>query len=256
MASIRTVCQTLSTPAPRTNAFSRPPISKTLPPHIFAGVSSILHLIGTSFEDVEEELDEETLDFLDPVLRTTDNKNDNDPDFKEVIYALIVAIYFLALARRRNSATDDASSKKMDKKTFAEMRQTALASLGLPTSQRRHRDDVDQWIALLMEQDWVSGHEWFENIPQAGDVDGDEAYFSGNEDAHGEEDGTGARQKAVPGRGPLLSEDKRGGLLPGLGTMMQHRVDWLSEDRREDFLEWKADIMERIEKMEREQVVA
>jgi origin recognition complex subunit 6 len=28
--------------------------------------------------------------------------------------------------------------------------------------------------------------------------------------------------------------------------MMQDRVDWLSEDRREDFVEWKADIMSRI----------
>jgi Origin recognition complex subunit 6 (ORC6). len=41
-------------------------------------------------------------------------------------------------------------------------------------------------------------------------------------------------------------ESSHGGLLPGLGTMMQDRIDWLSEDRREDFVEWKADIMSRI----------
>lgn len=33
--------------------------------------------------------------------------------------------------------------------------------------------------------------------------------------------------------------------------MMQDRVDWLSEDRKADFIEWKEEIMERIKGMEK-----
>lgn len=239
-------------------------MSKTFPPHIFAGVSSVLYFIGTSFENAAE-LDEETVEFLEPVLWTKDPENDED--FKEVIYALIVAVYFLVLARRRNpthvedeegeegeeggnSAAQPSESRKMDKKTFSEMRQTALVSLGLSSAERRHRDDVDQWIALIMEQGWVNGNEWFENIPQAGELDGDEAYLSGQDEE--EDDGGVSAKRAYKDVSALAKEDdSRGGLLPGLGTMMQDRVDWLSEHRREDYLDWKAEIMERVEMMEK-----
>ncbi|KAJ5241670.1 uncharacterized protein N7469_003261 [Penicillium citrinum] len=44
MAAIRTICKTLATPAPRTTTWSRPPISRTLPPLIFPAVSSILFM--------------------------------------------------------------------------------------------------------------------------------------------------------------------------------------------------------------------
>ncbi|RMJ22373.1 hypothetical protein PHISP_06757 [Aspergillus sp. HF37] len=231
MNSIRTVCKTLSTPAPRTNTFSRPPVSKTLPPHIFAGVSSVLYFIGSSFQDAGEELDEETLEFLEPVLLTKDLEN-ADEVCREVIYALIVAVYFLVLARRRNPSHPDeqgeeggnypasatADSRKMDKKTFAEMRQTALVSLGLPSSEHRHRDDVDQWIALVMEQGWVGGKEWFENIPQAGELDGDDAYLSGEDALEDDYDDYDGRKGMATGLGSILSKDAaRGGLLPGWG---------------------------------------
>lgn len=265
MNSIRTVCKTLSTPAPRTSTWSRPPISRTLPPHVFAGVSSILYFVSkVSSANNEsgdgEELDEDMLEFVEPVLLAKDQ--DKDEDFKELVDALIVAIYFLVLARRRTpnpsaSTAENApgeEARKMDKKTFSEMRQTALTSLGLPTSERRHRDDVDQWIALIMEQSWANGKEWFENIPQAGELDGDEAYLSdlgGDEDDGGLRDGKRPKMMGKARVSMFSKASERGGLLPGLGTMMQDRVDYLSDDRREDFVEWKADIMARVEQMER-----
>lgn len=197
------------------------------------------------------------MEFLEPVILAKDKENDED--FKEIVNALIVAVYFLVLARRRqpgssgdDTATEAAEAKKMDKKTFSEMRQTALVSLGLPSTERRHREDVDQWIALVMEQGWAHGKEWFENVPLAGELDGDEGAL-GDELVGGvvEED-VGRGRLMVSGRGALVAgKSSRRGLLPGLGTMMQDRVDWLSEDRREDYLEWKADMVARIEQMER-----
>lgn len=234
------------------STWSRPPISRTLPPHIFAGVSSILHLI-----DSEDEFDEEATEFLEPVISAKDEEKDED--LKELINALVVSVYFLVLARRRQpgeSSADNAQdqSRKMDKKTFSEMRQTALVSLGFPSTERRHREDVDQWIALIMEQNWAHGKEWFENIPPAGELDGDDEFLSDDGGHYGEE-GNGnpitKRPKTIPGdRGLFSSAGSRRGLLPGLGTMMQDRVDWLSPERREDYAEWKADIMTHIEEVE------
>lgn len=234
------------------STWSRPPISRTLPPHIFAGVSSILHLI-----DSEDELDEEATEFLEPVVSA--KNREKDEDFKELINALVVSVYFLVLARRRQpgeSSADDSQgeSRKMDKKTFSEMRQAALVSLGFPSTERRHREDVDQWIALVMEQNWAHGKEWFENIPQAGELDGDDEFLSDDGRHYGEE-GSGNRStkrlKTIPGdRGLFSSAGSRGGLLPGLGTMMQDRVDWLSPERCEDYAEWRADFMARVEHAE------
>ncbi|KAJ5506836.1 Origin recognition complex subunit 6 [Penicillium expansum] len=174
MTAIRTVCKILSTPAPRTNTWSRPPISRTLPPHIFSGVSSVLYLTSSMSND-EPGWDRESLDFLEPIVSI--NGSDKDDDFKELVYAMAVAVYFLVLARRRNPGPDaeaDIEAQKMDKKTFIEMRQTALNSLGLKANDRRHRDDVDQWITLIMEQGWANGQEWFENIPYAGQLYGED----------------------------------------------------------------------------------
>ncbi|PYH96599.1 hypothetical protein BO71DRAFT_348685 [Aspergillus ellipticus CBS 707.79] len=254
MTSIRTVCKTLSTPAPRMSSWSRPPISRTLPPHIFTGVSSILYFISETTGKHDEDIDDEMMEFLQPVITVQDK--DKDEDFKELVYALVVAVYFLVLARRRQpSEADDAAeaeTKKMDKKTFSEMRQTALVSLGLLSMERRHREDVDQWIALIMEQSWAHGKEWFDNIPLAGELDGDDGLLSDQVAGYAEGEDGAPSGRGVTGRGPLAAgNSSRRGILPGLGTMMQDRVDWLSEDRQEDYVEWKADMLARIEQIER-----
>ncbi|KAJ5239111.1 Origin recognition complex subunit 6 [Penicillium chermesinum] len=228
MAAIRTVCKTLSTPAPRTTTWSRPPISRTLPPHIFAGVSTILYMTSSMSND-EEGMDEEVLDFLDPIVSIKGTTDDND--FKELVYAMVVAVYFLVLARRRNpppsadGEESNAEAQKMDTKTFTEMRQTALTSLGLPHD-RQHREDVDQWIAIILSQGWANGQEWFENIPLAGELDGEDD--EGNSFRNLDEEDAAFRGAKLPKRRDA------------------DRVDWLSEDRREDFVDWKADILSRI----------
>ncbi|KAJ5894773.1 hypothetical protein N7495_006464 [Penicillium taxi] len=256
MTAIRTVCKMLSTPAPRTNTWSRPPISRTLPPHIFSGVSSILYLSSRMSNDEDEDnYDEETMDFLEPIL--SNSNTEKDEDFKELVFAMVVAVYFLVLARRRNPAPSSdgeqaEGAQKLDKKTFTEMRQTALTCLGLPATEKRHRDDVDQWISLVMEQGWAGGQEWFENIPLAGDLDGEDDEGSSYRNLD-EEDasfrGVQLPKRQDTSRESYSSRNKRAPrdcLLPGLGTMMQDRVDWLSDDYREDFAEWKLDIMARI----------
>lgn len=270
MPSIRTVCKILSTPAPRMTLWSRPPISRTLPPHIFAGVSSILHFISKMTDKEIDELDEDASEFVN-IIRNPDEEEGED--YKEVVLALIVAVYFLVLARRRSlppntpatskqptaTASDNppmspaTESRKMDKKTFSEMRQTALSSLGLPAAEKRHGEDVDAWIEMIQTLKWAKGQEWFDNIPLAGERE--DEFGNGLYDDDDEVDGDGHGGKAHNTKRRKTNiflhagKDEEGLLLPGLGTMMQDRVDYLSEDRKEDFLEWKADMLERIGKI-------
>ncbi|QKX58122.1 uncharacterized protein TRUGW13939_05243 [Talaromyces rugulosus] len=259
MPSVRTVCKTLSTPAPRMSLLSRPPVSRTLPPHMFTGVSSILHFFSSMTDDAFGKLDEEASDFLE-ILRTPGEEKTDD--YKEIVMALVVAVYFLVLARRRSpgpvtentnaeSTPTPDESQKMDKKTFSEMRQTALSSLGLSPTDKRHGEDVDAWIALIMDQNWAKGQEWFDNIPSVGQRSDDFL----DENGHGLEDDDPMEASTPKRRRTKLfaqaGSNKEGALLPGLGTMMQDRVDYLSEDRREDYLEWKADMMKRIASMDK-----
>ena len=262
MHCIRTICNTLSTPAPSTSMRSRPPVSKTLPPHIFTGVSSVLHFVRN---ETSNKFDDESKKFLDRLLSIIDETSDR---YRELVIPLIVAVYFIALSRRRSPARMSGTSvesssssyvdngKRLDAKTFSEMRWAALSSAGLPPTQKRHRDDVDTWIALIMSQGWAKGKEWFENIPTAGADDTAE----GNIDDERSEEAelASSKRRKLRNSHDLLQADEslRGGLLPGLGTMMQDRVDWLSPDRREEYIAWKAEIMKRIEQMKEANVTA
>jgi origin recognition complex subunit 6 len=51
-------------------------------------------------------------------------------------------------------------------------------------------------------------------------------------------------------------DESPAGLQMGLGTMFQTAVDWLSEERREEFLEWKEGMMKQITALERRAGVA
>lgn len=269
MPSIRTVCKILSTPAPRMTLWSRPPISRTLPPHIFAGVSSILHFISKMTDRELDELDEDASEFVNIIRNPEEQESD---DYKEVVMALIVAIYFLVLARRRSPPNTPANGKqptaiesdnppmspatetrKMDKKTFSEMRQTALSGLGLPAAEKRHSEDVDAWIEMIQTLKWAKGQEWFDNIPLAGEREDESGNGLYDDDDEIDGDGHDGKAQSTKRRKTNIflhaGKNEEGLLLPGLGTMMQDRVDFLSEDRKEDFLDWKADMLERIGKV-------
>lgn len=61
-----------------------------------------------------------------------------------------------------------------------------------------------------------------------------------------------------PAKTPLRRKEKHvdvddlgaAGLLPGLGTMFQPAVDWLSDDRRSDYARWKKTILREVAAVE------
>lgn len=97
--------------------------------------------------------------------------------------------------------------------------------------------------------------EWYQNIPPGAETEQTDGVNETRND-HGEDsDGIDAlparRTPRKRQRGAAPLEKKPGSLQIGIGTMMQDKVDYLSEARRLDFLEWKAGIMARIEQIER-----
>ena len=255
MPLVRRICKALATPTPTSTARSRPAISTSFPPHIFAGISSIISFISSSATSEKRAENKDLDEFLEP-LDTPDG--DGLEEYKVRVKTLAVAVYFTVLARRQNlkiGSGNSKSSRKLDPKTYIDMCNAALAGVGLPSGQQKLlRQEVDAWTENIMKCDWATGMEWFENIPLPGDREGDEAGTPQGGHPYDEEEDEDSgllgpnrrRQKAI-----TSSEKVRGGLQPGLGTMMQDRVDWLSEDRRADFLEWKGGIMDRIKGLEK-----
>ncbi|KAK2736458.1 hypothetical protein FQN55_001634 [Onygenales sp. PD_40] len=260
MPVIRRVCKTLSTRTPTSTPASRPAISTRLPPHIFAGISSILFFVSQlqNKERGEGNQNAAHTAFLSPLTANTDPES-QDKTYRDRITELIVAVYFVVLARRRPNVTSSSTSaNKLDVAEYLEMSAAALAGVGLEG--KRYVDDVDMWLAIIMTRSWTKGTEWFDNVPgpgQAGEEEYGELDEGMDEDEDDEDEIVGPKRRKAIRRetrrrsGNVGSENarERSGLLPGLGTMMQERLDWLSEERREDYMLWREGVMERIRGM-------
>ncbi|KAL1646852.1 hypothetical protein SLS58_002987 [Diplodia intermedia] len=114
---------------------------------------------------------------------------------------------------------------------------------------------VEKLLVEAKERGWLD-MEWFGNVVQ-GDADVEMGDEDGDEEGDTEEDEGGAGVPPTPYT-PLKKRktktvDVQAGVSQGgLGTMMQDKVDYLSEARRAGFVKWKAGIMKRVERIERE----
>ena len=89
--------------------------------------------------------------------------------------------------------------------------------------------------------------EWHQNVPSF-----EEAGASAERDDEGASDEELPSLKR-PAKTPLRRKEKHGrvedddlgtaGLLPGLGTMFQPAIDWLSDEKRADYTRWKKDML-------------
>jgi origin recognition complex subunit 6 len=128
--------------------------------------------------------------------------------------------------------------------TYFAKHKTAAAVTTDPTSLHR---DIETYMQAA--KSW-SDMEWYMNIPAAGELDED----NGPATPRKQPAKTPLRRKEKHSQRKIGDEDVYGpaGLLPGLGTMFQPAVDWLSEERREDFAAWKQDILSSVEAIEQE----
>ncbi|KAL8848182.1 MAG: hypothetical protein Q9221_006790 [Calogaya cf. arnoldii] len=212
MKAIRGLCKRLGAPAAS--------------PHVFAGVSSILttplpHQANMTDDDLES-------------LRTLS------------VESLIVAVY--TLVRTRLSGVILESSDWMKQRDIA---LTALNQLrdGEETSTAIDPKSVMDWMQEIKRSRWTD-LDWFANIREGAGLglDDPEATHVNDSDSGGpdeDEPSVHGKRKAL-GHGP-----EKPYLQPGLNTMMQARVDYLSDEKRADYLIWKKEILARIDRMEK-----
>ncbi|KAL9124147.1 MAG: hypothetical protein Q9217_006499 [Psora testacea] len=194
------------------------------PHHIYAGVSSILAL--------QSRLDKPT-----------------GPPEAIKITALIIVIFFLVTTRLAGVPTPS--------EQYVHQRQLALAMMKELAAQDVELEEVDiaDVDALMLHvgaQNWTK-MDWFGNVQLGSGVGIGENEANPIEDAFAEEEEE--EGPLLPGtRRPIRSveESESNYLQPGLGTMMQDGVDYLSDERRRDYLEWKTDILLRIRELEKE----
>ena len=192
-----------------------------LPPHVYTGTCVVLKLSD-----------------LWPKSEST-----QEDGFRNTVTAMTIAIYFMVWTKMQLG--------KITPEVYLSRCEKALKIAMDTDSDDLNKDAVDSWIKKMNDQGWCRGQDWWDSVPEdvMEDVeDGDVADGIVEED-----DLVGSKRKRRRLVADEQAEDNQEGvLLPGLGTMMQEAVDFLSEDRTLDYLEWKEGIFERIKQMEKE----
>lgn len=229
MPTIRRLCTTLGAPA--------------APPHVLAGVSSILTLPAP--------LQSETVVGIEPK--------------KDKIPAMVTAVYILVITRL--------SGVETSADEYSRVRSAALQTLDSIEAGKAQREnvngrDVDEWLREIRDREWTS-LDWFENIGEGAGLELDGIGVA-NEAS---EDDLGSEQKKTPVKQTLkgMDKSKKTTLQAGLGTMvsivewpvlvvssllvrqMQDKVNYLSEERRLNYVTWKQDVLARIDALEQRQ---
>ncbi|KAL8943027.1 MAG: hypothetical protein Q9216_001315 [Gyalolechia sp. 2 TL-2023] len=212
MPAIRGLCKRLGAPA--------------APPHVYAGVSTIL----TTSAPMEQSVEDDHIERLQSLG----------------VEELIAAVYILVCTKL--------SGEETDSNGYSAQRDGALAIL------RELRSDgesevvldpasVDEWMREMKRGNWLE-MDWFENIVQG-------AGLSMNKDQ--DRTSNASEDSSIDGdsdfhiskhRSDVYSSGKTF-LQPGLGTMMQDRVDYLSDEKRADYQRWRKNILARIALIEK-----
>lgn len=223
--------------------------------HIYAGVESVYR----SLQSKSEALDAPEI----PIKRRKSNNGDSGAGnasaapvpSDEQVPALIVAVYLIATTKRteEGSADEEASTKAQAAVgSYLEKQKSAPVSVASEALKR----DAHTYLQAA-ERGWRD-MEWYGNIPrseQEKKVDG------ATNGGHGDEPATPRKR---PAKTPLRRREKHSqrmiddndhgpaGLLPGLGTMFQPAVDWLSDERQADFEMWKQEMLSSVAAVEQE----
>jgi origin recognition complex subunit 6 len=169
----------------------------------------------------------------------------------EQIPALVAAIYLMT-AQAMRGQSGAAASRPQQRKT-----QTAVAAFfstrdapAVILQPDQLQEDTEKYTQAATSQGWTD-MEWYKTLSSPNDTNTDPG------PGHDEDNGP-TTPRRQPAKTPLRREEKHSqrkigeeeenpaGLLPGLGTMFQPAVDWLSEERRAEFEAWKEDLLESV----------
>ncbi|KAI9787207.1 MAG: hypothetical protein M1839_003442 [Geoglossum umbratile] len=176
---------------------------------------------------------------------------------KDKIPALIIAVYFFVTTRLSNQETTGVEYVRQRGEAMVAMEANPrVLDGGGPFGTK----DVDVWVKEISERGWLR-LDWFNNISEEQGLLPEEAGEAAEpEAAVGHSTSVRTVGHASPSKKPPPSYNpnnhNNNTLHIGLGTMgpghnqMQDRVDYLSEDKRLDFIDWKEALMTRIEILE------
>ncbi|KAL8705069.1 MAG: hypothetical protein Q9201_001795 [Fulgogasparrea decipioides] len=198
------------------------------PPHVYAGTSSILTLPPPA----QQGMGDGRMDHLRGMS----------------VEALIVAVYILVRTRLLGV--------ELDFKEYPAQRDEALSIV----SQFRNGDEptlsvqpaaVNEWLRGIGQGGWTE-LDWFANVVEGAGLgleDSGVKAAGDSDDNDTDEDNDLAQTKCKS----AWESEEHSFLRPGLGTMMQERVNYLSEEKCADYQNWKKNILARIERMEKAQ---
>jgi origin recognition complex subunit 6 len=228
MPCIRALCRRFATPL--------------LAPHVYTGTCVVLKLDGLWPENEYEE-----------------ESAANEESLEEKVTGLLIALYLMTLTLMQTT--------KMTKSTYQATCAKAVETLAYQPGVKR----VEAWIRRVNQQGYASGQDWFASVPKKvfdfdpyADGDNDEEDEEGYEGEasfldQGDEDDiilAGRRRRKVAKRegeaGSMLEEDDpEGVLLPGLHTMMQDALDFLSEKRTREFEKWTKQFLQNLDRLDK-----
>ena len=216
-------------------------------PHVFAGTESVLRTYAAAEESAKRR-------------RTSSRKSRSGHGEIEPrsIPALVLTI-FIAVSTQMYSADAEPGDEE---KYCAEALKAARAYLSenaqvLPFDYDEGMDmvaDIKRFNKEMLGE-W-SEMEWYQNVPDHVPQAGVQAT---NDDLTEEEGDEATMPAKKPSKTPLRRKEKHAkrlsndeddvgpaGLLPGLGTMFQPAIDWLSEDKQAHFARWKKSALQQL----------
>lgn len=178
--------------------------------------------------------------------------------------AMVIALSLFTAARMKGLEVDDQTIKAMQKRGMEAVKKFCKDTKDLPEELDDGLKKLDSNISFYLIEAEDSGWldmEWYQNIPQGQNQEAEIEESQGDDD-----DEILVTPKKRPNKTPLRRKEKHGGkaavdledhvgaagLLPGLGTMFQPALDWLSDERRWEYAQWKKGIMKEIHAIEQE----
>jgi len=226
MPAIRALCKT----------FKKPEAA----PHVFAGVSSVLKAHRTDADEME--------------LQRTPSRKRKRPSGaagspitsvsigEDHITALIAVITFYTLSELEEPP---------DKEEYLNQRKLAVETLAMFGPRRpRDKNYMIADIELFMREaqnGWLD-MDWYRNILDYRRVNGS---IADDETQSSEDELDGGVDEAMGMSNEATAQKSEISVRRGFGTMFSDAVDWLSEDRKADYIQWKKKILAKIAEIEK-----
>ena len=181
--------------------------------------------------------------------------------------ALAIALHTFTVARMRGVETDSEEMVEVQEQARDAVEQYCIQNAAILPKELETitaeslKKPLDFYMLEAEDCGWLD-MDWYRNVPENIHDEDDEPLDDGDVDVDMEDEDEGpVTPRKRPSKTPLRRKEKHGGkaalafeglfeddlgaagLLPGLGTMFQPAIDWLSDERRADYAKWKKSIL-------------